>query len=121
LEKNPSDRTTQEVLEHHLQYCQAANLEETMKDYCEASVIVTPNGPVKGLDEISTFFRDSMENCLPGNSKYVSLKRYICDEIAYTVWKAESELYDVPFGTDTFIIRNGKIVQQSFAGILNKK
>ena len=41
--------------------------------------------------------------------------------MAYTIWTAESPFYSIPYGTDTFIVRNGKIVQQTFAGILNQK
>jgi hypothetical protein len=44
------------------------------------------------------------------------LQQIVDGEHAYIFWKAESDNYDVPLGTDTFVIRDGKIVFQSFAG-----
>jgi len=35
---------------------------------------------------------------------------------AYIVWHGESEKYRLSFGTDTFVVRGGTIVLQSFAG-----
>ena len=40
---------------------------------------------------------------------------------AYIVWRGESEKYRLPFGTDTFVVRDGKIVFQSFAGQIEPK
>ena len=114
-------RTTQEVLDHHLHYLQNGHLEETLEDYCEDSVLINMTGPKKGLDEIRAFFKDSIATCLPAESDYKTIHQYVDGEIAYTVWSAESPFYSIPYGTDTFIIRDGKIVQQTFAGILNKK
>ena len=121
MSENPNRRTTEEVLSHHLYFCQKACLEETLEDYDEDSVIVNMGGAVKGLSAIKTFFKDSMETCLPGDSVYKTIYQHISGEIALCVWSAESSFYSVPFGTDTFIIRNGKIMQQTFSGILNKK
>jgi hypothetical protein len=42
-------------------------------------------------------------------------------EIAYIVWKADTPSLDVPLGTDTFVVRDGKIVVQTFAGQLIPK
>ncbi len=36
----------------------------------------------------------------------------IHDELAYIIWNAGDE---IPLGTDTFIVRNGKIKFQTFA------
>lgn len=119
--KNLCERTTEEVLEHHILYCNGANLEETLVDYCDETTLINMGGPKHGLDEIRAFFADSMTTCLPAETKYETIHKYVDGEMGYIVWKAESPFYSVPYGTDTFIIRNGKIVQQTFAGILEKK
>ena len=121
MTKELENRTTEEVLNHHLHYCQAACVDETVEDYCEESVLINMGGPKKGLDEIRAFFAESMETCLPADTTYETIHQHIYGEMAYVVWKAESPYYSVPYGTDTFIMRNGKIVQQTFAGILEKK
>ena len=119
--KDLAARTTQEVLEHHVKYCNGACLEETLEDYCDETILINMGGPKRGLEEIRAFFADSMTTCLPAETVYENIHTYVCGEMAYIVWKAESPYYSVPYGTDTFIIRNGKIVQQTFAGILVKK
>ena len=119
--KNLCERTTEEVLEHHILYCNGANLEETLVDYCDETTLINMGGPKHGLDEIRAFFKDSIATCLPAESTYEDVTVYIDGEMAYTIWTAESPFYSIPYGTDTFIVRNGKIVQQTFAGILNQK
>ena len=114
-------RSTKEVLEHHLYYLRRGMLEETLEDYCEESTLINMTGPKHGLDEIRAFFKDSIATCLPAESTYEDVTVYIDGEMAYTIWTAESPFYSIPYGTDTFIVRNGKIVQQTFAGILNQK
>ncbi len=114
-------RTTKEVLEHHNKYLQGGNLEETLKDYLPDSVIINMGGPVVGIDAIRAFFSDSIAHCLPPQTTYETLQCYVHGEMAYITWKAESPFYSVPYGTDTFFIQNGKIVRQTFAGILHPK
>jgi hypothetical protein len=36
-------------------------------------------------------------------------------EVAYIIWHAKCASADIVFGTDTFIIRDGKIAVQTFA------
>jgi len=44
------------------------------------------------------------------------IKQDIEGEVAYVVWKAKSKTHNFHIGTDTFIVKNGKIVVQTFAG-----
>lgn len=121
MEQELSGRTPRQVLEHHNKYLQSGNLEETLRDYRDDSVIINMGGPVVGIEAIRAFFADSIKNCLPPETVYQTLQCYVHEEMAYITWTAESPFYSVPYGTDTFIIRDGKIVRQTFAGILNKK
>ena len=42
-------RSTLEVLQHHLKYCQACDLEETLKDYTEESITELVNRVIDGI------------------------------------------------------------------------
>ena len=42
-------------------------------------------------------------------------------EVAYIVWHSVNQGADVKLGTDTFVIRDGKIVLQTFAGRIEEK
>ena len=114
-------RTTAEVLAHHNKYLQGGDLEETLRDYLPDSVIINMGGPVVGIDAIRAFFADSIKNCLPPETTYETLQCYVHGEMAYITWTADSPYYAVPYGTDTFFVQDGKIVRQTFAGILSKK
>ena len=45
----------------------------------------------------------------------------VVGEIAYIVWSCETGTHSLPVGTDTFVIRDGKIVAQTFAGQISAK
>jgi hypothetical protein len=115
-----SKRTTEEVVNHHLKYFQACDLEEAIRDYTEESTIVNMGGAVHGLDGIRKFLSDNFD-ALPPETKWVNSITHIDGEIGYTIWTAESPFYSIPFGSDTYIVRNGKIIQQTFAGVMNPK
>ena len=53
---------------------------------------------------------------IPPGSDFQMSKQAVEGEVAYIVWSASSPKYDVPLGTDTFIVRDGKIMFQTFAG-----
>ena len=43
------------------------------------------------------------------------------DDDAYIVWSAETAANVYEIGTDTFVIRNGKLVMQTFAAKITSK
>ena len=45
----------------------------------------------------------------------------VADDIAYIVWHANCASADIVFGTDTFLIRDGKIAVQTFAAKIEAK
>ena len=107
--------TTQAVLDHHLQAVAAADVEGILQDYTEESVLLTPNGPLKGLKALTEFFGGfgtSMPDFMDG---FRMLRQEVVGDVAYIVW--ESPKY-VLLGTDTFVVRNGKIALQTFAAYL---
>ena len=115
-----NNRTVEEVLEHHIKYLGEGDLGETLKDYTDESYLINPNGVVCGLDQLRDFFYDSIHNALPPETKQTFTCKRVYGDLAYIVWNADSPYYDVPFGTDTFVIRYGHIVMQTFAGIMKE-
>jgi len=114
-------RTTAEVLKHHMDALGEGNVAETLLDYATEAVIVTSGGVIKGQAEIRAFFINSVTNVLPPGSSFELIKKVVEGEMAYIVWSAESPFYSIPLGTDTFVIREGLIVGQTFTGMMNKK
>ncbi len=114
-------RTAQEVLDHHVRVLADGLVDEVVDDYAPDAVILTSDGAVRGHEEITRFFANSVANVLPPSSAQVMLHKAVEGELAFIIWSAESPFYSFPFGTDTFIIRDGLIRQQTFAGVMVKK
>lgn len=104
--------STEATLSHHLQAF-SEGVDSIMRDYTDTSVLFTPEGPLTGLEPIRAFFDGFVRNSPPELLRAMTLTRQdVRGDVAYVLWKAEPF---IPLGTDTFVIRDGKIVAQSFA------
>ncbi len=104
--------STQAILEHHLQAI-GESVDAIMQDYTEDSVVVTPDATCRGLAEIRKFFTAFIEGLPEGIMDAFTMKRQeVTGELAYILWEAKPW---IPLGTDTFVVRDGKIVFQTFA------
>lgn len=91
-------------------------MDETLKDYAEDAVIivegVNEKGYVKGLKEIRKQFEIVYKDYFPPATTNLKVKTVtIVGEVAYLTWETSR----TDFTTDTYIVRDGKIVAQTFA------
>ncbi|HLT08501.1 MAG TPA: nuclear transport factor 2 family protein [Cyclobacteriaceae bacterium] len=115
------ESTTQEVLDHHWQTFVANDLEGVMEDYTEESILVTPNGTYKGLEQIRQNFINAF-NSFPYQSSTLTLAQSkVVQDIGYILWEADTPNFTLEYATDTFIIRDGKIIRQTYAGVSTPK
>lgn len=103
---------TEQVLQHHLTAF-GVGIDEIMTDYTEESVLISPELTCRGLAEIRAFFQAFIDN-FPAEAweAFALTKSEVVGEIAYISWSAP------PFanlGTDTFLVRDGKILVQTLA------
>jgi ketosteroid isomerase-like protein len=112
---------TQAVLDNHLKSFGAGNLDGILSDYAANAIFFTPEGALKGPKEIKPLFERMLaEFGKPGAS--FSMKQMTVDgDYAYIIWAAETADNVYELATDTFVVRNGKIVVQSFAGKIAPK
>jgi hypothetical protein len=104
--------STETTLSHHFQAF-GEGIDAIIQDYTPESVLFTPDGPLLGLEPIREFFDGFLRTSPPELLRAMTLVRQdIQGEIAYILWKAEPY---IPLATDTFVVRDGKIVAQSFA------
>jgi ketosteroid isomerase-like protein len=106
---------TQKVLENHLARFVSGDLDGLIADYVEESVLFTQAGPLRGPQAIrglmSGLFRDFAQ---PG-ARFALQLQSVEGEAGYILWTAETAQNRYEFATDTFVVRGGKIVYQSFA------
>ncbi len=113
---------TEQVLSHHLEAFAAGDVDAVMEDYTQDSIVMVPDTTCRGLDEIRGMFEMLFKGpFLPDSYEFEMDRVEIDGEIAYIVWHAGSEMLDVPLGPDTFVVRDGKIAVQTFAGHIVSK
>ena len=109
-------KETKAVLDNHLAAAQRGDLEAVLNDFSEDSALFLPQGPVRGIAELREFYKAFLTNPPSGFPKtFELLRRDVDGEVAYIVWKAEP---GVQLATDTFLVRDGKIMVQTFAASL---
>ena len=113
--------TTQEVLTHHLDSFGKGDLAGIMADYTAASRIFTPNGVLKGLDAIRELFTALFKEFAKPGMSFDMSRQDVDGDTAYIVWRAETADNRYELGTDTFVVKDGKIVTQTFAGKISPK
>src|SRR4030095_11181748 len=84
-----------------------------LSDYAPGAVLFTPDGPLRGADAITPLFQAMIaEFGKPGAT--LSMKQQSIEgDYAYILWTAETADNVYELGTDTFVVRDGKIVAQS--------
>jgi ketosteroid isomerase-like protein len=112
---------TKDVLEHHLKCFGEGDLTGILSDYAPGAVLFTPDGPLRGANAIRPLFQAMIvEFGKPGAA--FSMKQYsVAGDYAHILWTAETADNVYELGTDTFVVRDGKIVAQSFTGKITPK
>ena len=109
--------STKQVLEHHWTTFSSNDLEGTMADYTEESILITPDRTYKGLAEIRENFVNAFA-AFPKDSTTMQLEKSIVQQdVGYIIWTATAPKFKLTYGTDTFIIQNSKIIRQTYAGV----
>lgn len=112
---------TQAVLDHHWDTFVHNDLDGVMEDYTDESILITPNGTFMGLEQIRGNFVNAFK-AFPTQGADLTLNTNLAvKDVGYILWEAETPEFSLTYATDTFIIRNGKIVRQTFAGVRVEK
>jgi ketosteroid isomerase-like protein len=108
--------STKDVLDHHLKCFDEGDLEGILSDYAPGAVLFTSDGPLKGTDAIRPLFQALVAEFGKPGATFRMKQQFIDGDYAYILWTAETadNVYEV--ATDTFVVREGKIVAQSFTG-----
>lgn len=111
---NTESSATEAVVRKHLQaFLEQEGVDSIVKDYDDAARFHTETKMYDGKQEIHGFFVDFIEGLPAGAVDRFELKSLrVQGNIAFITWSVGSE---IPLGTDTFVVDNGKIVSQTFA------
>jgi ketosteroid isomerase-like protein len=108
-----NESKTEATVSNHLQAFFRKSVEGVVQDYAEDAVLMVPTGPLRGVTEIRKFFTAFIGTLPAGFLEAFKIqKQEFVGELGYIVWAAAPW---VQFATDTFVVRNGRIVMQTFA------
>jgi uncharacterized protein (TIGR02246 family) len=113
--------TTGDVLDKHLRSFNENDLDGVLADYSSDAVLFVPGKPLRGRDAIKPFFEAFFSEFEKPGALFSMRERYVEGDYAYILWSAETADNSYEAATDTFIVRNGKIVAQSFAAKITPK
>ena len=112
---------TEAAVSEHLRCFAACDVDGIVAGYSDDAAMHTLAGTVRGHDALRQAFTSVFaEFGDPGTS--FEMKQQVYDgEIGFVVWSAETEdnVYDL--GIDTFVVRDGKIVAQTYAAKVTPK
>ena len=113
--------TTNEVVNQHLKCFYEKDLDGVLADYSQDAVLFVPGGPLRGTAVIKPFFQMLLSEFSKPGATFSMTQQYADGDYAYILWSAETADNTYEAATDTFIVRNGKIVAQSFAAKITPK
>jgi ketosteroid isomerase-like protein len=113
--------STKDVVEHHLKCFGERDLKGVLSDYSPGVVFFTADGPLRGVDAIRPLFQAMIAEFSKPGATFSMKKQFVEGDYAYILWTAESADNVYELGTDTFVVRDGKIVAQSFTGKITPK
>jgi SnoaL-like domain len=111
---NTESSVTEIVVRNHLQaFLEQKGIAAILDDYDDNARFYSEAKIYQGKEEIHAFFSDFIGSLPAGGIDRFSLRSQRVDgSIGYITWSVGG---DIPLGTDTFVVNNGKIVSQTFA------
>jgi len=113
--------STKAVLDNHLKCFGEGDLEGILSDYAPGAVMFTTDGPLRGAEAMRPLFQALITEFGKPGATFSLKQQSVEGDSAYILWTAETaeNVYEV--GTDTFFVRDGKIVVQSFTAKITPK
>jgi ketosteroid isomerase-like protein len=121
--------TIEQVLIEHIDAVKSRNLSDIARDYADDAIFITATNMgdgilerniIRGKEAIRSVFESVFTNILPEGSSMEFTSQIVEGEVAYITWSAKAASFNIPIATDTFVIRDGKIIVQTGLTILNR-
>jgi ketosteroid isomerase-like protein len=106
--------STKDVIDHHLKAFGERDLEGILSDYASGAVFFTQHRPLRGADAIRPLFQATIAEFAKPGAAFSMKQQFVEGDYAYILWTAETADNVYELGTDTFVVRDGKIVAQPF-------
>jgi ketosteroid isomerase-like protein len=106
--------STRDLLDHHLLCFAAGDVEGTLTDYSDDSVILTPDGAIRGLQAIRGFFTGVYAEFGQAGTTTTMRQMLVEGDCGFVCWDAETPDHSYEAASDTLLVRDGRITVQTF-------
>ena len=113
--------STKDVLARHGKALRGGDIKAVLADYASDAVLFTKDGAFKGLGAIKPVFTAIVSEFSKPGMTANRAQELIDGDYAYILWTAETADNVYEMATDTFVVRDGKIVAQSFTAKVTPK
>jgi len=113
--------TTKEILDHHLAAFFECDLKGVLSDYGKDIVFFTMNGPHNGVEAVKTLFENLIAEFRKPGASFNMQQFFVDGDYGYILWNAETADNVYEMATDTFVVRGGKIIAQSYTARVTPK
>jgi ketosteroid isomerase-like protein len=113
--------STKNVLNRHMKNFDDGDLQAVLADYAPDAVFFTPDGTLRGPDAIRPVFQKLIAEFGKPGAVFNMKQQFVEGDFAYILWTAETADNVYELATDTFVVRDGKIVAQSFTARVRPK
>ena len=113
--------STKDVLDNHLKAFDEGDLNGVLSDYAPGAVFFTKDGALKGVDAIRPLFEALIAEFGKPGATFNMKRQLVEGDYAYILWTAKTADNVYELATDTFVVREGKIVAQSFTAKITPK
>ncbi|MFE9500721.1 nuclear transport factor 2 family protein [Streptomyces collinus] len=99
-------------MQHNMEAFAAGDIDGVVDDYASDAVIVNDlYGTVQGHSAIKELFHTLLTEVFPPENTVAHTCEIITGPLAFYTWRSDN----ASFGTDTFVVEDGKITLQTFA------
>lgn len=109
-----AEAVSESVVRHHLQaFLEQRGVAAITSDYAADARFLPGTRVYRGRPEIRAFFTDFLA-ALPAGAldRFALTSLRVAGNVAYITWSVGT---DIPLGTDTFVVEDGRLVSQTFA------
>jgi hypothetical protein len=105
--------TPEQIVAHHMSAAASGDVDGMIADYADTAVVMTPGGETRGTEALRKMFAGIFGGP-PGSRAPLEVRRqFFTKEIGYIVWVQNEGKPEELRGSDTFLVRKGKIVAQT--------
>jgi hypothetical protein len=105
--------TPEQIVAHHMVAAASGDVDALIADYADTAVVFTPGGETRGKAALRKMF-DGIFGGPPGSRAPLEVRqKNFTREIGYIVWVQNEGKPEELRGSDTFLVRKGKIVVQT--------